>query len=379
MLPLLLIGHILLLAATPVLLSLMHYKSSIIEITCHWDCHWYAAIAKGGYITPLIEQRDPGQDTWAFFPLFPLAVRFLSKITHLDIETSALWLNACLLPLLILATMLYAKAKNILYSAPLFCLFFLIFPLGIWYRIQYSECLYGLLLMMTLYFMQKGSIQLASIPAFLLTACRPTGMIISAVIAFFHFISAFTEPDYSGSTFHSDKKKKISFYHCLCTSQKIKALIESSSFFIISASGLAFYMIYLHQITGDAMAFSHVQIGWHRYFANPIHHLIHDIHAHHHGFALDVFALAGVALIIWGFFKGQWLESLLLTATAILSLSTGINSIHRIIFANPLAIILCWQMITPLSRPIRNTLFSIMLLSDVILTIVWLHGSAFLA
>lgn len=62
-----------------------------IDLALSWDAQWYRRIAEDGYPDELPVGRDGRvqQNPWAFYPLFPMTVRFVSSVTGLDFATAA--------------------------------------------------------------------------------------------------------------------------------------------------------------------------------------------------------------------------------------------------------------------------------------------------
>ena len=124
-------------------------------------------------------------------------------------------------------------------------------------------------------------------------------------------------------------------------------LIESLALLGAAVGGLSAYMIYLHWLTGDALAFSHIQIAWGRDFENPLGRLFAGLMQSDLGsFASstsrsqEFLALGGLVafLVIIMMALSGWLEeAVMLLATLLLALSTGLESVPRYIFCNPLA------------------------------------------
>jgi len=62
---------------------------------CRWDCGWYLGIAEHGY-SPHEDPAQPGATNFAFFPLYPLLVRFVAPLIGGQLLTSAIVIsNAC--------------------------------------------------------------------------------------------------------------------------------------------------------------------------------------------------------------------------------------------------------------------------------------------
>ncbi|MFM7170210.1 MAG: hypothetical protein ACKOYH_05045 [Cyanobium sp.] len=72
------------------IILIQQVASSSDQSLCRLDCLWYAGIAEKGYqpaIPPLtfMEMRN-----WAFFPLFPIAIRAMASVFSLRYESAAI-------------------------------------------------------------------------------------------------------------------------------------------------------------------------------------------------------------------------------------------------------------------------------------------------
>ena len=62
-----------------------------IDLAVSWDAKWYERIATGGYpdALPVGDDGRVQQNPWAFYPLYPLAVRLVASLTGLGFATVA--------------------------------------------------------------------------------------------------------------------------------------------------------------------------------------------------------------------------------------------------------------------------------------------------
>lgn len=261
---------------------------------CNWDCNWYRSIAETGY-----ETRDAvkGHANWAFFPLFPLASRLLMDIFGKNFVTCATVLNFVVLFGVVIVAIHYCRVRYSLRDRGFVALVFLSFPLGVYFRLPYTESLYGLLVLLTLIFVQRRQLLIAGLWAALVCACRPTGVLLIGSVA-----------TVAGLSILGARLRGLASWRA--TAGKLAAL---GTFCAIGLSGLLAYSLYLDIHVGDPLAFSHAMGAWDRHYANPVGRIVdglrmNDITAENFlAFGsrsqtyLALAALASLLLIIWAF------------------------------------------------------------------------------
>lgn len=144
------------------------------EILLNWDGGHFIGIAENGYKYNF---------QYAFFPLFPIAIFFISKLLFIK----ALWAGILINFLaIILAIVLLYKLLVIDYSRKFslkVILLILSFPLSFFFLLPYSESLFFLLTVASFYFAFKRKYKLACLLAGLSLITRPLG--VATVIAVF--------------------------------------------------------------------------------------------------------------------------------------------------------------------------------------------------
>ena len=196
---------------------------SLISACANFDGIHYLLIAKQGY----------SQWEQAFFPLYPLLIRTLTFIIPNYLISSLIISNASLVTGLIFFRKLLEKWK----METLFPIIFLIsFPTAFFFGVVYTESLFFMLFVLSLYFLHKKKYWLAGICAALSSATRLIGIFL--IIPF--FFSLFME-----------KKTQIKRY---------------ALFLLSPLLGLFSYMLYLRFTTGDPLFFFNSQpiFGAHR-------------------------------------------------------------------------------------------------------------------
>lgn len=186
----------------------------------HWanfDGQHYISIALNGYYN--FQQ--------AFFPLYPLTIRYLAKLMPSDPELIGLIIsNVAFFFGLCIFYELYRKIYHNESVWPV--IFLLVFPTSFFYSTVYSGSLYFLLANGTIYYLTKHKFIQAGLIGIFASATRLFGFFL-IFIAVFELV----------------KKKSIKFIDMLGI--------------LLIPMGLIFYMLYLNSSVGDPLAFFHAQ------------------------------------------------------------------------------------------------------------------------
>lgn len=196
----------------------------------NFDGIFYIRIALNGY----------SQYEQAYFPLFPILIKFVTPIFGNNPIIAGVFISniAFLIGLFILVK--YLKLINLpeIHLRWFLC-FLIFFPTSFFFGVIYTESLYFLLLILTLYFLKKGYFFPVLISTFLAGLTRITGAYLLIPIFF--------------STIKDFNLKKI-------VNIKIIAMLSGPIL------GLSSYCFYLWRTTGDPIYFFHAQeyFGAHR-------------------------------------------------------------------------------------------------------------------
>ncbi|MEM3730615.1 MAG: mannosyltransferase family protein [Candidatus Bathyarchaeia archaeon] len=153
----------------------------IVNLFTRWDSGHYINIALNGYS---IGPEGPCE-AWAFFPLYPLLMRitgtsftiFLSPFQA--VAVAGFLINNILFFILII--FFYKLSEIVLKNSRLALLstiMFLVWPGSLFYSCVYPECLFMTLIVIALYFLERGKNLVAMILGFLAGWARPTGFLI---------------------------------------------------------------------------------------------------------------------------------------------------------------------------------------------------------
>lgn len=237
---------------------LLHYDSNFndfFQVMCKWDCEWYSSIIKNGYdlyprLTPKVWY---GLANWAFFPLYPYLVKGVIFITHTPLIATGIILNQLFVFIAILIFYNYLKLFFDELNSRFGVVLLAFSPFSIYFASLYSEALFLLLSLSAFYLMRINKPYLSAICGGLSSAVRPVGIMFSFIYLYFGIKTA-------------EKKYKLIFGLAL------------------AVSGLLLYMLYLHFLVGDALAFKHIQEKWGRvgysseHWIRQLYHMMRDYH-----------------------------------------------------------------------------------------------------
>jgi len=117
--------------------------------------------------------------------------------------------------------------------------------------------------------------------------------------------------------------------------------------------GLFSYMVYLYHLTGDALAFKHIQVAWGRYMDSPLDWWLSGFELGGRKAYLSIMVIFGWCLNGYLFSQKRWAEATLMFICCTIPLMTGLNAMPRYMFGlypTLLAIVLLahrWPAIRP--------------------------------
>lgn len=357
-----------------VYILIAHAFDGFVYSACRWDCGWYLGIASQGYDTALRSgPTDNGQANWAFFPAFPLLLHAIEALTGWPGQRCGVLLNNALLPLMAALIARYAWRR----AAVDQCLTVLIaamFPYSLYFRVPYTETLYGTLLIGLLLLLRANRLGWAAVCAACFTATRPTGAPILALIGI-----------------AKCWQQGVPFFPLSKHARRSMAAIGRCV--VLGAAGgigLLAYMTYLHVHVGDAWAFKHIEAAWGRHGGNPVGNILQGLRANDltiRAFLpgremsqryLALCCIAGCVLVAWGILTRLWLEAGIVLTTMLLATSTGLWSSARYLFANPAMLVLVAAAAQRLSAQWRAVFLCFCAMIQVLFVVLWYQGARFL-
>jgi len=250
----------------------------ILAVWGRWDAVHYIDIASSGYY---------GTDM-AFFPLYPMLIALLGKLTGSHLVAGLVISNAALFVGLIFFYKLVEHQYNrqVAHRA---VFYISIFPTAIFFSAVYTESLFLALTVASFYFIREHKWLTAGIIGFFAALTRVEGVLLIVPMAI--------------EWLRSPGARAVAQY-------PLEQLIRPLLGMALIPLGLASYMTYLWILTGDPLYFSHVQINWHRHLAPPWVSVRNSLtllaHAHNGNMIANqflelVFTLLMVALLIAAF------------------------------------------------------------------------------
>jgi hypothetical protein len=273
------------------------YGGGWADIFCRWDCGWYQTIVGRGYV-PIDES---GQSNLAFFPLLPLVVAGISKLTGMaPLAAGLLFANACFLVALCYVHA-YARLLGSGERAATLAVALLAFvPHSFVFSSFYTESPFVLLLAAAMYHLRRGHFLVAGICAAALSATRAAGiffmLFVVAWIVRVHGIDALLRPWRRPELFVP---------------------------VVLAPLGLFLFWAYCFALAGDAFAMSStVEQGWSwragAPWTNLWSHLRYDIVTRF--WTISSLAIASLCVLLWR--RRMW-EELVLCAAVFLLLWSG--------------------------------------------------------
>ena len=319
---------------------------------CSWDCGWYMGIINNGYALEAAAHAAGDAANWAFFPLFPLISRYFMIMSGLSASLSAVIVSNTAFVLFIVVLFTYCKDVFGARIAKFAVATMAFSPYSVYFSAPYTEGLYVLLMILTLYCAKEGRWLSAGAFAALLSATRNLGVFI----VFPLFIMGLHRYGWKKLLRLSSGTER--FWLCI----------------LLVPLGLSLYMLFLHQLMGDALAFKHVQIAWGRTIGNPLAVLFSEL-LHGSGYAKYCATAAcisfGAALFLaW---KRFLVESSLLFFGTIVPLAAGVLSLPRFVFTLfPIYVVL--GLVSSRSQLMRVLLMSCICTFNGFMILSWIAG-----
>ena len=317
---------------------------------CEWDCWWYTHTIQNGYQ----DSFDPAAPrlyvlydlaNWAFFPLFPLLGRGLMAVSGLD----AFWSGTaaavlCFAGFAVLSCRYRALTRGPKAGDLSWLVLLAVYPFSLYFFMVYSESTYLLVTLLLLLAAQARNALGMGVATGLLSATRPTGVLVIPYLA-------------AARAGHA----RLALRPGLAVHDRLRILADAAFPLALAPLGLACYMAYLYWRTGDALAFTHVQLAWNRTFFNPLKTLYWALAKNDWRYLLRwnppttesysaAFAVLAGAACLWLLVRRRILEAWLLGSTVAVALTAGVLSMPRFVTANPVFLLVVGDVVD-LIRP----------------------------
>lgn len=328
---------------------------------CQWDCHWYLSIAGAGYEAAPHWVGDRLAANWAFFPLFPLSVRLLNTlagiapmISGVAVATVALW------GFTVLGWLYRARTRPNASPWP-WLLLLTAWPYAFYFNATYSEGLYAALTTACLLALQAERPWLAAATCALVTATRPTGILLAG-------------------WFGLDRLRRASM------ARSPAGILSSLAPAVLAPLGLLGFMAFLWWRVGDPLAFAHIQSAWDHTLRNPLMVLLDALGAadprngHFGLFYLVGWAVAGLGAGGLLLAKRRPAEAWLCAGTVLMALLSGVVwSMPRFVACNPAFLFAAADVLEALpSRSGRAFVLVALAAVQAVFLLGWFRGALFL-
>ena len=219
--------------------------NAIFKLFFNNDSGWYKSIADYGYNgVPLTESANwtTANQHYAFFPLLPYSIRFISSLLQCDFYVSGFILNLMVLYFFVYYFIgllkVYSMDDNGIFKLMLFVA---VFPFSMHLFFIYTESLFFTLLLACFYFIHQKKWYAFAIASALLVLTRPNGLFM--IIPFYFLLL--------------EQEGKLNFKSILNSFLKIKTYILLSMPF-----AFLLWLYYQYINTGNWFAFASAQAAW---------------------------------------------------------------------------------------------------------------------
>ncbi len=229
-----------------------------------WDAQWFIATAEHGYPYKLFSDR--AYSTTAFFPLYPLLIRLVS-LTGLSIDAAAL-----LIPNVAFLGALYYLYRLVRLDYPAAvatrALWLLaLFPTAIVFFIPYTESLYVLLAVLTLWHLRRRQWLAAGIAGALGALTRQSGIVLALpyLVEWYAYRGERREARGDSGWAMGDAETRLDGQaHAFRAYSRLSPLASRLAPVALMPLAVAAHLALLWLLTGSPTAFLTVQRAWHR-------------------------------------------------------------------------------------------------------------------
>jgi hypothetical protein len=248
--------------------DLVFSKYLWLDIWGVWDTGWYVDIATNGYTLSSQFAGLEHQSNYAFFPLYPMLMRFLGTIIG-DYYVAGLILSNIFL--LIACTFLYklvrldAENETALRSVK----YLFLFPNAFIFSGVFTEPLFLALVLICFYYAKKGNWPAVGLNGFLVSLTRPNGFWMILPLSYEYL-----------------KSKNF----------RVKNIRIDLLFLALLPLGFLAYGFYIYYLTGKPLALLEIQSAWGVKFTNPLRVLWQGLLSQKYD---DVFATYFTIFFLW--------------------------------------------------------------------------------
>lgn len=280
--------------------------NKILDIWVVWDSGYYLNIAKGGYSTDLGKsEMTIGQANYGFFPLYPLLIKVVGFVLRSNLLAGIVVSNmALLVACFYLYKLMETRGDQKLALDAV--KYLLLFPSAFILSGVFSESLFLMLLLAVFYYAKKNRWWLVGVLGFLLSLTRSIGVFVVLPLLYGYL-----------------KSKEF----------KVRMVGKDVLYLLLFPLGLGLFCWYNYTLTGDWLAFVHVQqSGWLHVLSNPLSVVGQGL------YTKDIFRLLNslflvlvVAMLVVNYKKLKVTDLILSGLFIVLPLTSGVVSLNSIL------------------------------------------------
>lgn len=341
------------------------------QAMCRMDCNWYVHAARHGYDRAPFGNAHGDAADWAFFPLYVLLMRGVSAATGLGFAAGGVAVSSLCFGAFLFVSTFYRMRTRPEGSVAGWMLFAACYPFGVYFSAPYTESLYLFLSAGALLALRKGDALGAGAWSALLSATRPTGIVMTPLIAWECARREWRAASPGGRDWRD-------------------TLARALPPVALAPLGLFGFMAFLYWRTGDALAFSHVQIAWDRAPGNPLVNLVDGFRAWDWANLRDLgrpqsqsycaaWAVLGFAAGAWLAWRRRYGEAFLCLAPLLMALGTGLYSMPRYLSGSAVFLFAAFDFLdSGWRRPWRWAVCGVLLVLQMLLVVAWYELAWFL-
>lgn len=238
------------------------YSNEFLDLPGRWDTGWYLTIATEGY-RYLAGARADFQQNIAFFPAFPMAMRYLSVV----LGRQPLWtgVGISIVAFYLALTYFLRLSRNLLKNeeqAVTAVALLAAYPFAVFFSAAYTEGLFLLTLMGAVYHFHQNQLVRAACWGFLCGLTRPNGSLLSIVLALMAVAPMFPNaqrPRVGGPTWEMARWRPI-----LPPPPGWRAIAERLLAAASPGFGMLAFSAFIYRLTGNPFAWTIQNAAWGR-------------------------------------------------------------------------------------------------------------------
>ena len=210
------------------------------------DVNWYLGVVEHGY--DHVPFNADVKRNWAFFPLFPSLLRLAAFVTGEFVITGMALSHLCFLLALFLLHRLALLFGFNVDDADRSLFYLAFYPVSYFFSVPLPESLFLMLTVASFYFAKSERWWLAGLCGAFASATRATGVVLLPALA-------------------------VMYWEMYRPLTPIRSLRKDGLGILLVPAGLISFMIYLHAVTGNALAFKGAMAAWGRkpgFFFSPL-------------------------------------------------------------------------------------------------------------